>query len=153
MHWHYRDPALLWLLPLAYALHILEEWFAGFPEWVALVVGEPLPRTAFVVINALAMTAMVAAIRASIAREDYGWMAIASASILFVNAFAHMLGAVVTRSYSPGLITGVVFYLPLAGLVLLRASSQAQRGAFARGIAVGVAIHAGVFVLAYALTG
>jgi hypothetical protein len=153
VRWHYRDPALLWLLPLAYALHILEEWFAGFPEWVALVVGSPLPRTVFVIINAIAMTAMIAAIRAATAREDYGWMGIAAASILFVNAFAHVLGSVATKSYSPGLISGVVLYLPVAGLVLLRAWSQAQRGAFARGIAVGVAVHAAVFVVAYRLTG
>jgi hypothetical protein len=138
---------------MAYALHVIEEWFGGFPEWVALVVGEPLPRSAFVVINAIAMAMMIAAIRASTAREDYGWMSIASAAILFVNAFAHVLGSVATRSYSPGLITGVVFYLPLAGLVLLRASSQAQRGAFAGGIAVGAALHAAVFVIAYTLTG
>ena len=153
MRWQYRDPWLAWLLPLAFALHILEEWFAGFPEWVALVVGSPLPRTAFVVINAIALTVMIAAIRVSTTREDDGWMAIASASILFINAFAHVLGSVVTRSYSPGLITGVVFYLPIAGLVLLRASSQAQGGGFARGVAGGVAIHAAVVVVAYALTG
>ena len=152
MRWHYRDPALVWLLPLAYALHILEEWFAGFPEWVALVVGSPLPRTTFVVINAIAMMAMIAAIRSSTARETNGWMAIASATILFVNAFAHAIGSVVTRSYSPGLISGVVLYLPIAGLLLLRAASQAQPGAFARGIAIGVALHAAVFVVAYAVT-
>ena len=151
MRWQYRDPWLAWLLPLAYALHILEEWFAGFPEWVALVVGSPLPRTAFVVINAIALTVMIAAIRVSTTREDDGWMAIASASILFINAFAHVLGSVVTRSYSPGLISGVVLYLPVAGLVLLRASSQAQRGAFGRGLAVGAALHAAVFIVAYAV--
>lgn len=152
MRWHYRDPALLWLLPLAYALHILEEWFAGFPEWVALVVGASLPRTPFVIINAIAMAVMIAAIRTSTAREDNGWMGIAAASILFVNAFAHLLGSTLTRVYSPGLISGVVLYLPIAGLVLLRAWSQAQHGAFARGVAVGIGVHALVFVVAYALT-
>jgi hypothetical protein len=37
MRWHYRDPLLAWLLPLSYALHILEEWFGGFPEWMAVM--------------------------------------------------------------------------------------------------------------------
>ena len=152
VRWHYRDPAVLWLLPVAYVLHILEEWLAGFPEWVALVVGAPLSRSAFVAINAIAMAAMIAAIRAATTREAYGWMAIASASILFVNAFAHLFGSIVTRAYSPGLITGVVFYLPIAGLVLLRASSQAARRPFTRGIAIGVVLHAVVFVVAYSLT-
>ena len=38
---------LAWLLPLSYALHILEEWFGGFRDWIALFVGRrfPLPRS------------------------------------------------------------------------------------------------------------
>ena len=151
VRWHYRDPALLWLLPAAYALHILEEWYAGFSEWVALVVGAPLPRAAFIVINAIAMALAIAATRASTRREHYGWAGIAVASILFVNALAHVLGTAITRTYSPGLITGLVLYVPIAGLVLLRASTQAASGAFLRGVVVGIALHAVVFLIAYSL--
>ena len=124
LRWHYRDPSLAWLLPLAYAAHLLEEWFGGFPEWIGLVVGVPLPRAGFIVINAIAMALAIAATRASTRREAYGWAGIAVAAVLFVNAFAHGLGTVMMRAYSPGLITGVVLYLPIAGLVLLRAEAR-----------------------------
>jgi hypothetical protein len=151
VRWHYRDPALAWLLPGAYALHLLEEWVGGFPEWVALVAGGELPRAGFLAINAVAFAAMLMATRAAVAREVNGWMGIAIASILFVNALAHVAGSLVTRSYSPGLVTGVVLYLPLSALVLMRAWLQATPGAFARGVAAGLVVHALVVAIAYAL--
>jgi len=152
MRWHYRDPLLVWLLPLAYAVHILEEWFGGFPEWVALFVGAALPRTAFVAINAAAMAAMILAARATTRRESNGWMAIAIATILLVNGFAHILASVFTGTYSPGLVTGVVLYLPLAQLALLRAWSQADKAMFGRGVWTGIALHVLIFVLLLGIT-
>jgi hypothetical protein len=152
VRWHYRDPALLWLLPAAFVLHILEEWFGGFPEWIGRIAGAPLPRAMFVVVNAIAMLAAVLAVRAAARREADGWVGIAVAAVFFVNAFAHVFGTVITRAYSPGLVTGLVLYLPIGGLVLLRAATQPPRGAIARGVATGVALNAAVFALAYALT-
>jgi len=150
VRWHYRDALLVWLLPLSYALHILEEWFGGFPEWMALILGSELPRAAFVMINATAMLAMLIAARATIAREKNGWMGIAIATILFVNGIAHILGSLVTRSYSPGLLTSIVLYLPLGQLALMRAWFQAQREMFGRGVITGLVLHAFVVVIAYA---
>ena len=148
MRWHYRDPLLVWLLPSSYALHIAEEWFGGFPEWIARVVGAPLPRAGFMVINTIAMAVMIAATAATARRESNGWMGIAIATVLLVNGIAHLGGSLLTRTYSPGLVTGVVLYLPIASLVLLRAWPQATTPMFARGIAAGVVIHVVVFLLA-----
>ena len=66
-----------------------------FTEWLAIVAGAPLPRAAFLAINV--------------------------AAGLFINGLLHMLAGVVTGTYSPGLFTSVVLYLPLGGLALLRA--------------------------------
>ena len=150
MRWHYRDPLLLSLFPLSFGLHILEEWFAGFLEWVALILGAELPRGAFVVINAVALGAMVIAARAASAREENGWLAIAIATIVLVNALLHVLGSLVTRSYSPGLLTGIVLYLPLGQLALIRAWMQARRTTFCRGVVVGLAVHAVIIATAAA---
>jgi hypothetical protein len=151
MRWHYRDPLLVWLMPGAYALHILEEWFGGFPEWVTVLGRNPLPREAFVVINAIAFTAMIFAARAAARRESHGWMAVAIATILLTNGLAHILASLGTASYSPGLFTGVVLYLPLGNLALLRAWEQAG-ASFARGVWMGLALHALVAAIAIALT-
>jgi hypothetical protein len=153
MPWHYRDPALVWLLVAAYAAHIVEEWLGGFPEWLRLVGGAPLPRNAFIVINAIAMAAIIAATRAATRRDSLGWLAIAVAALLFVNGVLHILGSVATGAYSPGLVTGVIFYLPLGQLSLMRAWQQAPDGFFARGVLTGLGVHALVSLLAFTLSG
>ena len=149
MRWHYRDPQLVWLLPLSYAAHILEEWFGGFPEWMALVIGSPLPRTAFIIINSVAMILMVLATRATTRRESNGWMGIAIATLLLVNGLLHVLGSLVTSSYSPGLFTGVVLYLPICQLVLMRAWAQADEAMFRQGVVAGLVLHALVIAIAF----
>ena len=153
MRWHYRDPLLVWLMPTAYACHLLEEWFGGFPEWMARVIGSALPRPAFIAINAVAFGLMVLASRAATRSEANGWMGIAIATILLTNGVAHLLGSLATAAYSPGLFTGIVLYLPLASLLLLRAWPQAEGDQFGKGVVAGIALHTLVVVIAYASAG
>lgn len=152
VRWHYRDPLLAWLFVVAYAAHIVEEWLGGFPEWLALVAGEPLPREAFAIINAIAMVLLIAATHAATRSESSGWMAIAIAALLLVNGLLHIFGSIATGTYSPGLFTSVIFYLPLGQLALLRAWDQAPHALFWRGVVTGLAIHALVSLVALALT-
>lgn len=151
MRWDYRDAQLVRLFPASYACHLVEEWVGGFPEWVSLIAGSAVPRGAFIAINIVAFLVMVLAVRATIRREANGWMAIAIATVLFVNGIAHGVASVVTQTYSPGLITGVVLYLPLGQLALLRAWVQAPPGLFGRGVLTGLAVHALVVLVAYAM--
>jgi hypothetical protein len=150
MRWEYRDPALLWLFVPAYLAHLTEEYFGGFPEWFARIAGNPLPRADFLLINAVALAVITASVYVAARRESMGWLAIAIATVLLVNGIGHALGSIVTGTYSPGLITGVVLYLPLGQLALLRAWDQAPRGFVARGIAVGLVGHAVVTLIALA---
>ena len=152
MRWHYRDAALLWLFVAAYAIHVAEEWFAGFPGWVQQIAGRALPAEAFVVINAVAMVMLIAAIRSATRSERSGWMAVAVAMIALVNTAAHAGGAALTRSYAPGLISAVILYVPLGSLTMMRAVDQADRSQLTRGIVMGLALHALVFVLAFVST-
>ncbi len=148
MRWHYRDPPLVWLFVVAYAMHLAEEFFGGFPEWFAFIAGEPLPRDAFVIINVTALALMAAAAHAATRRESLGWLAIAIATVVSVNGLAHLLGSLVSAGYSPGLVTGVVLYLPLGMLALLRAWHQVAPAFFWRGVVAGLAAHAVVVVIA-----
>lgn len=151
MRWDYRDPSLAWLFVAAFAAHVLEEWVGGFPEWLAFVAGAPLPRGAFVVINGVALVAMAGGTLAATRRESLGWIAIAIATLLFANGVLHILGSIATGRYSPGLITGVILYVPLGQLALMRAWQQAPDAFFVRGVLAGLAVHALVSFVAFAL--
>jgi sorbitol-specific phosphotransferase system component IIC len=134
----------------AYAAHVVEEWFGGFPEWFGLLAGRPLPHDAFLIINAVGLAVMAAAARAATGRETLGWLAIGIATVIIVNGSAHLLGSIVTGRYSPGLFTGIVLYLPLGELALTRAWSQVPHVFFWRGVAAGVAAHTVVTMTALA---
>lgn len=150
--WHYRDPPLVWLLVASYAAHLAEEYIGGFPEWFAVLAGRPMPRDVFVTINAVAFAAMAVAARAATRREGLGWLAIGIATILFVNGVAHLLASLATGTYSPGLITGVVLYVLLGQLALVRAWHQVPPPFFRRGVIAGPAAHAVVATTAVALS-
>ncbi len=78
MRWHYRDAGLLWPFVPAYMIHVAEEWFAGFPQWLGQIVGRPLPGSAFLLINAVALAMMIAAIRAATRAEHNGWIGVSA---------------------------------------------------------------------------
>jgi len=151
VRWHYRDAGLLWLFVPAYIVHVGEEWVGGFPQWIGTVVGRPLPAAAFFTINGVALVLVVAGTRAAIRAERFGWIAVAVATIALVNTVAHAAGAALTGSYSPGLISAFVLYVPLGSLAMIRAFDQAPRGQLARGIVAGLLIHAIVFLVAFTL--
>jgi hypothetical protein len=152
VRWHYRDAGLLWPFVPAYAIHVAEEWFAGFPAWVGQVAGRAMPDAAFLVINAVAMALLIWGIRAALRDESKGWIAVAIASVVLINTVSHAAGAVLTQSYAPGLISAVVLYVPLGLLTLVRALEQAPRATLTRGVIAAVALHALVFVVAFATT-
>ena len=99
MRWHYRDSALLWLFPPAYAVHVLEELFAreGFPAWLARIAGSPVPVEGFALVNLTGMVLLLAAVRRASRDESAGWMAIAIATIAVLNGMVHLLGTVRRR--------------------------------------------------------
>ena len=97
VRWHYRDGGLLWLFVPAYLIHLAEEWFAGFPAWVALVVERPVPETAFVAINGVALMLLIIGLRAATHAEAHGWIAVAVATIMLVNTFFHLFDPAETR--------------------------------------------------------
>jgi hypothetical protein len=150
MRWEYRDGSLLWLFVPAYIIHVAEEWFAGFAAWVAQFAGRPVPGDAFFAINGIALLLLIAAVRASTRNQSNGWMAIAIATIALVNTMSHAAGAVFTQSYSPGLVSAVILYVPLGTLTMIRAWDQAPATQLTRGIVAGMSLHALVFIVAFA---
>jgi len=116
--------ALVWLMPLAFALHVAEEfaWPGGFAEWY--VAYRPRFASAFSPAYAFRVNAYpgAAAVLVSLGVFDYrgafsrigitAWLTFLA--VLAFNALLHLWGTVRTRSYSPGAVTGGLLYLPLA---------------------------------------
>jgi len=110
--------AIRWLPLGAVLLHLFEEfvWPGGFAEWYRWYRPERAASvtTRFLVwINALFV--LMALIPVARGFRPYGvafWLVVAS--IAAANGLFHLWAVLRTRRYSPGVVTGCIFYLPLA---------------------------------------
>jgi Protein of unknown function with HXXEE motif len=138
----------VWLFPLAYGLHIAEEYWLHFPTWVANLSGRHISNSQFLFLNAVLWLLMVTAVALVRARPSQVWLLVTLAAILGINAALHLLGSAVTATYSPGAITGLILYIPLVAYALRKVVPRVSRGLAVRAVALGTAIHAGIILLA-----
>jgi hypothetical protein len=139
------------LLALAYLVHLGEEWWGGpgFSAWTRSALGVEIGPARFLVINAIAWPLFTLAVVAAVRSARFCWAATSFAALVVLNGCLHLLATVGLGSYSPGTVSGVLLYLPLGGRVLLETSRRLARPVFARGVAIGIAVHALVALLAF----
>jgi hypothetical protein len=68
-------------------------------------------------------------------------------TITTVNGVGHLAGSLATRSYSPGLVSGVTVWTPLGLFSVVRARRSLPRAVWRRNIAAGAAINGGIGLL------
>jgi len=77
-----------------------------------------------------------------------GWLPHFSA-LLFLNGALHLLATAAFATYSPGVVTGALLYLPLGGLALFYLSRLLPSPMFTRAVLAGIAVHAVVALAAF----
>lgn len=137
----------VWLFPATYVLHIVEEYRGGFYVWLSRVAGVDLSREDFLAINAAALVVMTGGIALAWAGVA-PWLVAAFATIVTVNGLLHLGGSLLTQSYSPGVITGTLLWLPLGIYTLGRARRDLSRRQLAAGVSAGVLLHGLVSLIA-----
>jgi hypothetical protein len=140
--------AWCWLLPLTYLIHIAEEYGGGFPAWVSAFSGASLTPHKFLVLNAVAWGLMVAGVTIAYRTRYLRWLVVAFGLTVAVNGTAHVGASLLTQTYSPGLVSGVLLWWPLGGWILYSAWSRIERRVFWWGVGVGLLLHAGVTLAA-----
>lgn len=102
---------LLWIATLIYGVHMLEETMYGWHDWVRKVFKLQAEWNEFYMVNAV-----VIVLGASCAMV--GWrnpaFALTFPAFMVVNAVLfHIVPVLVTRIFSPGVITAVLLFLPV----------------------------------------
>jgi hypothetical protein len=138
----------VWLFPLAYGLHIAEEYWLHFPNWVSQLTRSFVSNPQFLFLNGAFWLLMVVSVAAIRARPALAWLVVTLAAILGINAALHLLGSLVTGTYSPGSITAAFLYVPLVLYAFRQVLPRVTRGLALGAAALGAAIHAGVMLLA-----
>jgi len=137
------------LLPVAYLLHLTEEAAGGFVGWAAAHLSPGFTHERFVAINAVAVPLAFAAALASMFIPAARWLAVTLAVLFLLNGLIHLGSSLATGGYAPGVVTGVVLYLPLGVFALRRLSREVTPRMMGIGVAAGIAVHALVAVLAF----
>lgn len=137
-----RPPAMsferfLWVLPLAYAVHIPEEFFTGFPGWMSEHMHADMDNAGFWLNNSLFMAILLSlslwANRSRSSLSAFVFLSWASGN-LFWNFIFHVVTTVYADSYSPGLVSAALLYYPVslwAAVLALRSGRLALRGVLA----------------------
>ncbi len=112
----------LWVATAAYGVHILEEFILDWKGWANKQLGLPVDWPAFYVTNALVIVFGIVA-------AEIGWkipvLSLAFPALMVINAiFFHILPFVVTKKYSPGLISAVLLFLPIGTWVFYGAQKD-----------------------------
>ena len=140
-----------WLLPASYAVHVAEEWRGGegFPAWFSRVTGAELSGEKFLALNAFALAGMTLGVALVMRYRKLRWLLVGFAAVELLNALAHVAASAVTRSYSPGLVSGVLLWLPLGAWALAAGRKDLSRRDFGVGLATGLLMHAVVTLLPF----
>ena len=146
-----RGAAWPWavLLPAAYAVHLVEEWFGGegLLAWTARIKAEPLDEGIFFLLNGFTFPLVLATTLLAIVYPRLSWVPTAWGAVFLVNGVLHLLGSAATASYFPGVVTGSLLYLPLGWLALSTGYRQETPSTFGRAVALGVGYHALVLLV------
>lgn len=142
---------LIYLQLPIYMLHQYEEHYGDrFRKWVNHMIGhdrEVLTPIATFWINSLLVWGLdlIALYLACFVDLSLGLMAMYLPTL---NAFGHMVPAIIKKQYNPGLITSVILFIPvgITSIYLVSRASGATLEDHLLGFAVAVAIHAGIIV-------
>ena len=132
------------LFPATYVLHVAEETWCGvgFPAWASRLSGVELTEERFLALNAAALFVMFIMNLLAAAFAELRWLMIPFAAAVLLNGLAHAAGSALSASYSPGLFSGLLVWVPLGFYTLRRSRGLFSGAAFWAAVALGLALHA-----------
>lgn len=133
---HWRDARWLSFLSVAtYMVHNVEEYgisadgvVHAFPDSLCTVLGQPpypacaLPTEFYLLVN-LPLVWVAAPLAAVLAGPRL--IGLTLWGVIAINAIVHIVPAIASREYAPGLLTATLLFLPLSTWALLMATSPA----------------------------
>jgi hypothetical protein len=119
---------IFWAFVGAAAIHVVEEF--GYPGGFLETMRRFSPRFAPAVTTRLAVVVnglfLLLCITGAIIGGRSPFLGLSIASLLFFNALMHIGGSIRARGYAPGLVSGILLYLPFSSyaVYLLGASGR-----------------------------
>jgi hypothetical protein len=135
---------VLLFLILTLPIHIAEEFWGGegFLKWNARASGITFSVEKFLLLLSFGFALVL--VGALLVRKypRMRWIVSALATIYLINGMSHLISTISNHRYSPGLISGVLLWIPGGVWILLYESRNTTRKTYYGGAITGVGIHA-----------
>jgi hypothetical protein len=128
---------------LVYPLHIIEEI-----RGVGVLHGINLSLTKFFVFSSAGLLLMVIGIFLAQRFRFPQFLGTFLGTLFVVNGLSHITNSVVIAGYDRGLITGIVFLIPLGLMTLIRAWNGMRRLRYFAAVVMGLAVHGVISIIA-----
>ena len=144
--------AWIWLFPLSQALHATEERLEGygFHAWLRSRSHEPFSPQQTEIMHVAFVIGMLLICWLAIRFSAAAWMVVGLGALILLNAASHLVGAFLSSSARSGLITSVLFWVPLGIYTLIRTWRHLDRRQFWIGCAAGALVEIPITWLAVA---
>jgi Protein of unknown function with HXXEE motif len=135
---------IFWLIlfPLTYLLHIAEEYWGGggYSAYLLRSHFVELSPARFLVLQSLGLFLMLIGFLVSIPLRFPFTMLTIIATVILVNGVVHSSRSLIEWSYTPGLFTAVLLWVPLGVITLINTWSNMRIGRFAFAVLTGLAV-------------
>jgi Protein of unknown function with HXXEE motif len=144
-----KHPSYYWFFPITLPLHIAEEFWGGegFLSWNARATGAVFSITKFFTLVSIGFILVLIGVILARRYNRMRWIISALATIFLINGFSHLLATFTGHRYSPGLISGLLLWIPFSIWILIGEHRLASRRSFVGGTITGVLIHGVVTLL------
>ena len=141
----------LWVVVMVLGLHFLEEFALDLRSWLQYVFAVQVTWEQCHLVN-------VAVTLVAVGGACVGWrrpdVALVMPAILIVNALGfHLAFSLFTRTYSPGTVSALVFFVPAGAWAFVGAHRDGVLTRRATGVATACAVGIHLYLLAFHLIG
>ncbi len=139
-----KNPARwFWFFPITLPIHIAEEFWGGegFLSWNARATGAVFSVTKFFTLVSFGFILVLIGVLLAKRYNKMRWIISALATIFLINGFSHLIATITHHQYSPGLVSGVLLWIPFSIWILIAEHRLNTRRTFFGGVITGALIH------------
>jgi len=138
-----RPAPWFWFFPITLPIHIAEEFWGGegFLAWNARATGAVFSVTKFFTLVTVGFSLVLMGILLARRYPKMRWIISALATIFLINGFSHLIATIIQQQYSPGLVSGLLLWIPFSIWILFAEHRVTTKRTFFGGVLTGAAIH------------
>jgi hypothetical protein len=141
---------LPWLFPATFLVHIAEEYWGGggYSAYMARARGVNLPPSRFLLMNGFGLGLMTLGVLLARKYRFTQWLVVCLGALVLGNGLSHTINGVVSREYNPGLVSGLLIWIPLGLVTLVSLKAKMVGRRYWTALCIGIGIQVVVALLA-----